>query len=145
MRITVRDILRHKGKDVVSVRPDQSIPELVQLLIERNIGAVMVMKGIDLLGVVSERDVARSIHLFQKADGALTVADIMSSEVVSISPEAAVEECMALVTNKRVRHLPVKEGGEVVGVVSIGDLVNSLITQKQFMIEQLEGYITGRI
>jgi CBS domain-containing protein len=145
MQTTVRDILRHKGGNVISVRAEQSILELVQILTERNIGAVLVMDEAKLVGVVSERDVARSIHLFRSSDGEMTVGEIMARDVISVGPESTVAECMTLVTNNRVRHLPVMEAGHVIGVVSIGDLVNSTITEKQFVIEQLEGYITGRI
>ena len=145
METTVRDLLRHKGGVVNSVRANHSVFEVVQQFIEHNIGAVLVMNGAELVGIVSERDVARNVVLESKTERETAVSEIMSREVLWVRPDATVEECMALMTNKRVRHLPVMEATRVIGIVSIGDLVNSLISQKQFVIEQLEGYITGRI
>ena len=145
MQTTVGDILRSKGSAVISVRADQCIFELVQLYIEYNIGAVLVMTGEMLVGIVSERDVARNVVLHGMDERATQVSEIMSRDVISVSPTMTVEACMALMTSKRVRHLPVLEADQVIGILSIGDLVNSLISQKQFVIEQLEGYITGRI
>ena len=145
MQTTVRDILRRKGGVVNSVRANNSVFEVVQQFIEHNIGAVLVMNGAELVGIVSERDVARNVILESKTERETAVSEIMTSEVVWVRPELTIEECMALMTNKRVRHLPVMEGTRVIGIVSIGDCVNALISQKQFVIEQLEGYITGRI
>jgi CBS domain-containing protein len=144
MQSTIHDILRHKGNVVISVRADESVLDLVQLLIAHNVGAVLVMSGERLVGVVSERDVARNFVLQGKDEHATTVGEIMTQDLVCVSPDVTVESCMMLMTNKRVRHLPVMEANRVIGVVSIGDLVNSLISHKQFVIEQLEGYITGR-
>ena len=101
-------------------------------------------EGDRVVGIVSERDVARNVILESKTERETAVTEIMT-EKISVHPSATVEECMALMTHKRIRHLPVVEDGRVVGIVSIGDLVNSLISQKQFIIEQLEGYITGRL
>ena len=145
MQITAKDILRRKGSAIISVRPDQSIFELVKIYIEYNIGAVLVMSGERLVGIVSERDVARNVVLQGKDEHGTQVSEIMSKDVISVGPDMTVEACMALMTSKRVRHLPVLHANQLVGVLSIGDLVNSLISQKQFVIEQLEGYITGRI
>lgn len=145
MQTTAKDILRRKGNDIISVRPDQSIFELVKIYIEHNIGAVLVMSNEKLVGIVSERDVARNVVLQGKDEHGTQVSEIMSEDVISVGPDMTIEACMALMTSKRVRHLPVLEANQLVGVLSIGDLVNSLISQKQFVIEQLEGYITGRI
>ena len=145
MQITAKDILRRKGSAIISVRPDQSIFELVKIYIEHNIGAVLVMSDEKLVGIVSERDVARNVVLQGKDEHGTQVSEIMSKDVISVGPDMTVEACMALMTSKRVRHLPVLHANQLVGVLSIGDLVNSLISQKQFVIEQLEGDITGRI
>jgi CBS domain-containing protein len=145
MPTTVRDLLKRKGDVVNSVRANNSVFEVVQQFIQHNIGAVLVMDGADLVGIVSERDVARNVVLEFKTERETAVTEIMTHDVVTASPDMTVEECMALMTNKRVRHLPVLEGARVVGIVSIGDLVNSLLTEKQFVIEQLESYITGRV
>lgn len=145
MQMTVSDILRRKGSAIISVGPDQSVFELVQTYIEHNIGAVLVLSGGVLVGIVSERDVARNVVLQGKDEHTTQVREIMSADVISVSPDMTVEACMTLMTNKRVRHLPVLQANQLIGVLSIGDLVNSLISQKQFVIEQLEGYITGRI
>ena len=145
MQTIVSDILRRKGSAVISVGPDHSIFELVQVYIEYNIGAVLVMSGERLVGIVSERDVARNVVLHGKDEHATPVSEIMSKDVISVSPSMTVDACMAMMTSKRVRHLPVLEAHQVIGILSIGDLVNSVISQKQFVIEQLEGYITGRI
>lgn len=145
MQTTVSDILRRKGSVVISVRPEQSIFELVQTYIEHNIGAVLVMSEGSLVGIVSERDVARNIVQHNKDEHTTRVSEIMSRDVITVSPDMTIEACMAMVTSMRVRHLPVLVENQVIGVLSIGDLVNSLISQKQFVIEQLEGYITGRL
>ena len=145
MQTTVRDLLRHKGGVVNSVRGNNSVFEVVQQFIEHNIGAVLVMDGATLVGIVSERDVARNVILETKTERETAVSEIMTSEVVYVGLDMTIEECMALMTNKRVRHLPVIDGARVVGIISIGDCVNALISQKQFVIEQLEKYITGQI
>lgn len=145
MQTTVRDLLKRKGDVVRSVRGNHSVFEAVHQFIEHNVGAVLVMDGAKLIGIVSERDVARNVVLETKTERETAVSEIMSKDVVRVGPETSVEECMALMTNKRVRHLAVMEESRVIGIISIGDLVNSLLSQKQFVIDQLEGYITGRV
>jgi CBS domain-containing protein len=145
VQTTVRDLLIRKGSVVNSVRANCSVFDAVHQFIEHNIGAVLVMNGAELVGIVSERDVARNVVLETKTERETAVAEIMTRDVVSVCPDASVEDCMALMTNKRIRHLPVVEGARVVGIVSIGDCVNAMLTQKQFVIDQLEGYITGRV
>jgi CBS domain-containing protein len=145
MPTTVRDLLRRKGGAVNSVRPDNSVFEVVQQFIAHNIGAVLVMDGAEFVGIVSERDVARNVVLEVKTERETAVTEIMTRNVVTVGPDATVEDCMALMTDKRVRHLPVVADARVIGIVSIGDLVNALLSEKQFIIEQLEGYITGRV
>ena len=144
MQTTIRDLLKRKGDVVHSVRANNSVVEVVHQFIEHNVGAVLVMDGADVVGIVSERDVARSVVLETKTERETSVAEIMSTDVISVGPEATVDQCLAMMTAKRVRHLPVMQDNRVIGIVSIGDLVNASLSQKQFLIEQLEGYITGR-
>jgi CBS domain-containing protein len=144
MPATVRDLLRRKGGVVNSVRADTNVFEVVQQFIAHNIGAVLVMDGAELVGIVSERDVARNVVLEVKTERETAVTEIMTHDVFTVGPDTRVEECMALMTDKRIRHLPVVADGRLIGIVSIGDLVNALLSEKQFIIEQLEGYITGR-
>jgi CBS domain-containing protein len=144
MHTTVRDLLQRKGTVVNSVRSNTSVFDVVNQFIKHNIGAVLVMDGPELIGIVSERDVARNVVLENKTERETSVGEIMLREVVWVRPEQSLEQCMVLMTNNRVRHLPVMDGARVVGIVSIGDLVKALISEKEFVIEQLEGYITGR-
>ena len=144
MQTTVGDILDRKGTVVHSVRPNCSVFDAVRQFIEHNIGAVLVLDGARLVGILSERDVARNTQLENKTERETCVTEIMSDELVSVSKGATVEDCMVAMTQHRVRHLPVLDDSRVVGIVSIGDIVNAVITQKQFLIDQLEGYITGQ-
>jgi len=137
---TVRQLLEGKGRQVFSVGPQAPVLEAIRLMAEHHIGALLVMKGEALAGVVSERDYALKVILPQRAADT-AVRDIMSSPVLTVSPDTSVQQCMQLVTDKRVRHLPVVEAGRVVGVVSIGDLVKAVIAEQQQQIEQLESYI----
>ncbi len=145
MQNTVRDLMRRKKGGVTTVRESDSVFDAVQQLIKYNIGALLVMRDEAIIGIVSERDVARKVVLAGKVAATTTVGEIMTRNVVYVQPEHTVDECMALMTERRIRHLPVVEFDKMVGIVSIGDIVNSMISQKQFVIEQLEGYITGRI
>jgi CBS domain-containing protein len=140
---TVRDILRSKGTTVWSVSPDESVYGALSLMADKNIGAVLVMENDRLAGIFSERDYARKVDLCGKKAQGTPVRDIMTEQVVGVRPEETVEECMALMTDKHVRHLPVVDGGEVIGVISIGDVVKSIISEQEFIIDQLETYITG--
>ena len=137
---TVRQLLEGKGRQVFSVGPQAPVLEAIRLMAEHHIGALLVMKGEALAGVVSERDYALKVILPQRAADT-AVRDIMSSPVLTVSPDTSVQQCMQLVTDKRVRHLPVVEGGRVIGMVSIGDLVKAVIAEQQQQIEQLESYI----
>jgi CBS domain-containing protein len=145
MQATVRDLLMRKKSGVTTVRAEDSVFDAVQCLIKHNIGAVLVMQEDKILGILSERDVARKVVLAGKVAADTRVGEIMTREVVCVHPDETVEACMELMTDRRIRHLPVVEAEQMTGIVSIGDLVNSLISQKQFVIEQLENYITGRI
>lgn len=140
---TVRDMLRSKGHDVWSIGCDVTVYEALKLMAEKNVGAVLVMDGGSLMGILSERDYARKVALHGKTATDTSVGEIMTERVVYVHPEQKTEECMALMTDKRVRHLPVLEEDQVVGVISIGDVVKAIISQQEFIIEQLEHYITG--
>jgi CBS domain-containing protein len=139
----VRDILEVKGRDVWSIGPDASVFDALKLMAEKDVGALVVLDGGNLVGIISERDYARKIALLGRASLTTQVKEIMTIGLVCVAPEQNVDECMALVTEKRIRHLPVLENGKLIGLISIGDLVKSIITEQQFIIEQLERYITG--
>lgn len=139
----VKDILALKGQSVWSVALDASVYDAMKLMAEKGIGALMVMQGEKLVGIISERDYARKVILQGRASRTTQVREIMTSHVLYAQPEQNIEECMAVMTDKRVRHLPVYDEGRLVGVISIGDLVKSIITEQKFMIEQLEKYISS--
>ncbi len=139
----VAELLRHKGHAVYSVEPDQPVLEAIRRMAEYGVGALLVMRGEQLLGVVSERDYARKVILMGRSSADTPVRQIMSSPVISVRPNQSVAECMQLMTHRRVRHLPVVERDRVIGVLSIGDLVRSVVEEQQHTIEQLEQYIHG--
>jgi CBS domain-containing protein len=141
--LTVRELLAKKGNQVWSVSPDATVYDALQLMAERNVGAVLVRSDDLLVGVVSERDYARQVILKGKASRDTPVREIMTTRVVCVSPERTIEDCMALMTEKHIRHLPVLNGDALLGVLSIGDVVKAVISEKQFLIEQLESYITS--
>ena len=138
---TVRQLLDRKDRAVLSVGPETPVLEAIRAMAEHHIGALLVMNGEVLAGIVSERDYARKVILLGRSSSDTPVRDIMTTPVLTVSPETSVEQCMQLVTDKRVRHLPVVEAGRVVGMVSIGDLVKAVIAAQQQQIEQLESYI----
>lgn len=139
----VSSILNHKGCQVFSISPEATVFEAIQLMAEKNIGALLVMSNDRLLGVVSERDYTRKVALKGKSSREARVKEIISTPVVSAHPSHGVEECMRLMTHHRIRHLPVLDGDKLVGIVSIGDLVNWTISAQDAAIEQLESYIAG--
>ncbi|MCH7618289.1 MAG: CBS domain-containing protein [Candidatus Marinimicrobia bacterium] len=139
----VSELLRAKEREIWSVSPDSSVLEALNLMADKNVGALLVFEEEKLVGIFSERDYARKVILKGKASKDTTVKEIMSSKVLYVKPEQSVEECMALMTDKRIRHLPVLEEDQVVGVISIGDVVKAIISDQDFMIHQLESYITG--
>src|SRR5207244_3585543 len=141
---TVTQLLRTKGQQVLSVSPDMPVFEALEVMADKNVGALLVVEGERLVGVFSERDYARKVILKGKSSKDTPVQDIMSSHVLYVRPEQTIEDCMALMTDKHVRHLPVLDQGKLVGVISIGDVVKALIDEQQFIIEQLQNYITGR-
>lgn len=141
---SVERILKQKGSQVYSISPDVTVYEALEALAEKDIGALVVMNGSDLVGIFSERDYVRKVILKGRSSKDMQVHEIMSSPVVTVNLKTTVDECMQRMTDKRCRHLPVVEGERVVGVVSIGDLVNWIITAQDFTINQLEGYISGK-
>ena len=138
---TVRHLLDRKGRAVYSIGPEDPVLEAIQLMADHHIGALVVMRGDELAGILSERDYARKVILMGRSATDTPAWQIMSSPVHTVSPELSLEDCMRLVTDKRIRHLPVIEGGRVIGIVSIGDLVKAVIEDQQRTIEQLESYI----
>jgi CBS domain-containing protein len=140
---TVKQILRDKGSQVLSIQPDALVYDALKLMAEKDVGALLVLEKGRLVGIISERDYARKVVLKGRSSLDIPVRDIMIERVMFVRPEQTVDECMALVTEKHVRHLPVLVGDRVVGIVSIGDLVKASIDEKDFMIKQLENYITG--
>jgi CBS domain-containing protein len=138
---TVRQLLDGKGRQVYSVTPEAPVLEAIRAMAEHHVGALLVMKGEVLAGIVSERDYARKVILRGRSSSDTPVRDIMTTPVLTVPPDTSVEQCMQLVTDKRVRHLPVVESGRVVGMISIGDLVKAVIAEQQHQIEQLESYI----
>jgi len=140
---TVRDILRDKGHNVWSIAPDATVLAALELMAEKNVGAVLVLDGDRLVGIISERDYARKVILLGKSSKDTLVSEIMTSRVLYVGADQTIQECMALMTEKRIRHLPVIEGDRVTGVVTIGDIGRAIISDQQFMLAQLEHYITG--
>lgn len=138
---TVQTLLDGKGRAIYTVEPQAAVLDAIRLMAEHHVGALLVMRGAALEGIVSERDYARKVILRGRSAADTPVRDIMTSPVLTVSLDTTVQQCMQLVTDRRVRHLPVVDGGRVVGMVSIGDLVKSVIAEQQQHIEQLESYI----
>lgn len=140
---SVKDILRIKGSQVWSVHPNATLFEALRIMSEQNVGALVVLEGENLVGVISERDYARKIILKGKTSRETRVREVMSENPICVDPDTEVEICMAIMTDRRVRHLPVLDRGRLVGVISIGDVVKAVLSEKEFLIEQLEKYIRG--
>jgi CBS domain-containing protein len=138
---SVRQLLDRKGRALFSVQPTAAVLEAIRAMAEHHVGALLVMAGERLEGIVSERDYARKVILLGRSSADTPVRDIMSSPVVTVTLETSVQTCMQLMTDQHIRHLPVLDGGRVVGMVSIGDLVKAVIAEQQQQIEQLESYI----
>jgi len=138
---TVRNLLERKGRAIYAVAPDDPVLEAVKTMAQHHVGALLVMRGPDLLGIISERDYARKVVLLGRSSSDTAVSEIMSSPVTSVTLDRSVEDCMRLMTERRIRHLPVLEARRVVGVISIGDLVKAVIEDQRETIEQLESYI----
>jgi len=137
----VRQLLDRKGRAIFSVEPEAPVLEAIRAMAAHHVGALLVMQAGKLAGIVSERDYARKVILMGRSSADTPVRDIMSSPVLAVSPDDTVQKCMQLMTDRRVRHLPVVDGGTVIGMVSIGDLVKAVIAEQQQQIEQLESYI----
>ncbi len=139
----VSDILKSKGHEIWAVKPGDTVFESLQLMAEKEVGSLLVMDEDRLVGIVTERDYARKVILEGKTSKDSSVAEVMTKHVLCVTPERTVDECMALMTDKRARHLPVVENKRVIGLVSIGDLVKALISEQQVLIDQLQHYISG--
>jgi CBS domain-containing protein len=143
MQTKIKEILAVKGHDVWAVSPESTVFEAIEMMADKRVGALAVTLNGDLVGIVSERDYARKVILQGQSSRETSVREIMSTEVVCVSGEERVDECMNLMTEKHVRHLPIMDGDKLVGMISVGDLVKSIISDQTFTIEQLEGYIRG--
>ncbi|GAB3349406.1 CBS domain-containing protein [Lysobacter tyrosinilyticus] len=140
---TVRQLLEAKAPEIYAIEPDAPVIEAIRLMADKRIGALLVMDGTRLLGIVSERDYARKIVLQGRSSADTPVRTIMTADVISVRLEDTAEHCMQVVTEQRIRHLPVLRGGEVIGVVSIGDLVKAVIEDQQVELDQLQRYIAS--
>jgi len=138
---TVAQILDEKGRSVISVGPEDSIYHALEVMAERDIGALLVMEGDSLVGIFSERDYARKVILIGKSSHDMAVREAMTASVVTVEPDKTIRDCMNLMSDRHIRHLPVVVDGSVEGVISIGDVVHAVITDQEFMIDQLQRYI----
>lgn len=143
MTSTVRQLLLAKGNKVHAISPEATVFEALERMAAHDVGALMVMQDDQLVGIFSERDYARKIILMGRISKDTRVGEVMTSDLITVTPETTVADCMNLMTDHRMRHLPVLEDGKLVGVISIGDVVKAIITQQEFMIAELESYIAG--
>lgn len=140
---TVRQLLEAKAPEIYAIGPDAPVIDAIRLMAEKRIGAVLVMEGTRLVGILSERDYARKIVLQGRSSSDTPVSTIMTADVITVRPDDSADHCMQVVTEQRIRHLPVVRGGEVIGVVSIGDLVKAVIEDQQVELDQLQRYIAS--
>jgi CBS domain-containing protein len=140
---TINEILEQKGRQTWCISPDARVYDAIQLMADKNVGALLVTESDKLVGIISERDYTRKIALRGKSSKETPVRDILSGQVIHVGPDHTVEECLRLMTDHRIRHLPVLENGKISGVVSIGDLVNWIISAQSSTIQQLQTYISG--
>jgi CBS domain-containing protein len=140
---TVRSVLQSKGGDIWSTAPDTLVFDALKVMAEKNIGALLVMEGNQLIGIFSERDYARKVVLKGESSHNIAIQNVMTSGVISVTPDQSIEDCMALMTGRHIRHLPVLENSKLFGMISIGDVVKAIISQHEDTIKQLENYITG--
>jgi CBS domain-containing protein len=138
---SVRHLLDLKGRALFSIEPEDPVLEAIRMMADRHVGALLVMRGTELAGILSERDYARKVVLLGRSSAETPVWQIMTSPVITVSPDNSIQDCMRLMTDHRIRHLPVMDGSRVVGMISIGDLVKAVIEEQQKTIEQLETYI----
>lgn len=141
---TVSQLLQNKGQDIWSTGPDALVIDALKVMAEKGVGALVVLEAGQVVGILSERDYARKVSLLGKSSKTTPVREIMTERVVFVRPEQTVADCMALMTNKRIRHLPVMANDQLMGVISIGDVVKAVISEQEFIIAQLENYIIGR-
>ncbi len=141
--VTVRQLLRTKGNEIWSVAPQATVYESLQVMSEKDVGALLVVDEGNLVGIFSERDYARKLILKGRFSKDTTVTELMTHEVLYVEPQSTIEDCMALMTAKRIRHLPVLEKERLIGIVTIGDVVRQIISDQEFTIQQLGTYITG--
>ena len=142
--MTIRHLLEQKGRNVWTIDPDATVLDAVAKMADKDVGSLVVMDGEKLVGIITERHYSRNVVLKGKTSPTTLVREIMETNVIHVRPEQSVELCMALMTNKRVRHLPVVEDTKLIGIVSIGDLLKHIISKKEFALDQLEHYIQGR-
>ena len=142
--ISANDLLKGKGNQIFSIHPEASVFEGLQLLAEKDIGALLVIHDGHLVGIFSERDYARKVALRGKNSTSTPISDVMTDRVITIKADQSLSDCMAIMTEAHIRHLPVFRGEQIIGVISIGDVVKAIISQQEFVIEQLENYIAGR-
>jgi CBS domain-containing protein len=142
--IKIGQLLNTKGHDVWYVSPQAAVFDALKLMAEKDIGALLVLENENLVGIISERDYARKVILKGKNSMDTLVKDIMTSEVITIQADQTIDSCMELMTNHHIRHLPVYKGNQLIGIISIGDVVKAIISQQEYLIEQMEQYITGR-
>ncbi|HOJ26608.1 MAG TPA: CBS domain-containing protein [Candidatus Saccharicenans sp.] len=142
--VTVKQMLEEKGSEVWTISPEATVYEALKIMADKDIGALIVVENDQVVGIISERDYARKVMLRGKSSLDTPVKDIMSTEIYYVEPEVSAEECMALMTEKRIRHLPVMENGKLIGVISIGDAVKSIISTQKVTIEHLQNYIMGK-
>ena len=139
----VQHLLAAKGGSIISIQPDASVLDAIKLMAEKGIGSLVVMQGDELVGIVTERDYARKVIIKGRASDSTAIAEIMTADVVTASSDLTVNQCMTMMTEKKCRHLPVVDDGHLVGMISIGDLVQAIIADQAEEIEQLEHYISG--
>lgn len=139
----IKHLLDRKGRDIISIKPEDSVLDAIRLMAEKGIGSLVVMEDQELLGIMSERDYARKVIIKGRSSESTAVSEIMTANVITTSSSETVNDCMSVMTEKKIRHLPVVEDNAVIGMISIGDLVEAIISDQQEEIEQLEHYISG--
>jgi len=143
MAQVIKDLLKIKNKEVWTIEPGASVYDAITEMADREIGALVVTEESRVVGIITERDYARKVIIQDKSSKNTPVRDIMTEKVIYVQPDQKIDECMALMTEKRIRHLPVLNGGKLVGMISIGDVVKAVISEKEFLIDQLTSYISG--
>ncbi len=141
---TVNKIIKTKGSSIFSVSPETMVYEALEFMVEKNVNALVVMENEKLAGIFTEKDYARKVVLKGKSSKETRIGEIMTKDLITVTPDSTIDNCMRLMTGKFIRHLPVVEGEELVGIISIGDVVKYIIEEQKFIIENMEHYITGR-